>query len=245
MSLKRWLSLALGGTLIVLVGVSATNAVRLRRAKERALRAKLEQVHEDLYLLTMASLEHWHWHANFYPVPDWVRELPYDDILEWTYDEKVFPTKEEYLRGDQESVSGVFINDFKLFTEFWIRRSGGKSNAPPQGYDLPDRDSPTIGRTKDRFDQKGRVYGYARSRDSLCMLIFSSGPDGQREINPRLLVCRPPHYGFDRPLVELSYDPTNGLISRGDIFALEPDEGEGILPEFRKKKTLSTHWDKP
>lgn len=49
-------------------------------------------------------------------------------------------------------------------------------------------------------------------------IIISNGPDQDADININDVISKPPNYGLDKPIIEYVYDPTNGIISSGDIF---------------------------
>ena len=75
----------------------------------------------------------------------------------------------------------------------------------------------------DPFNRGHESYCYRTDfRRPLAYILSSSGPDGDRDINPDRFDPEPVNCGFDKPLLSYAYDPTNGLVSDGDIFVVGP-----------------------
>lgn len=78
-------------------------------------------------------------------------------------------------------------------------------------------------RTLDPFSNYNDFYGYTTQvkpgRGILDWYLFTSvGPDGDRDLDLTTLDSLPPRHGMERNLVTYRYDPTNGIVSDGDIF---------------------------
>lgn len=84
------------------------------------------------------------------------------------------------------------------------------SDAQPLSYFVP----PTA---------RGSVQGW---------MISSVGPDGKRDINPARDYTCPFSFQDFQKIVRLTYDPTNGLVSRGDLW----DSQEFRTYEYAKRR---------
>lgn len=72
-----------------------------------------------------------------------------------------------------------------------------------------------------------------------CWIIAGNGPDGDADVDVSNLRVDPldpkgewfapdPRTGRERPLMELTYDPTNGLVSDGDLFVIGNDKATDL-----------------
>jgi hypothetical protein len=85
---------------------------------------------------------------------------------------------------------------------------------------------------RDRFSQQGDGYRYSgqfRYGGYERYILLACGPDGDRDLPLHDFLAEPvrkddlasptsSRYGLPRPLITYRYDPTNGLVSDGDIF---------------------------
>jgi hypothetical protein len=80
-------------------------------------------------------------------------------------------------------------------------------------------------------NRKHSNYRYETGPSNQFWIVAGNGPDGDEDLdltyfgmkNGRDIVGWPYdgiYYGYDKPLTEYMYDPSNGMISNGDIIRL-------------------------
>lgn len=67
-------------------------------------------------------------------------------------------------------------------------------------------------------------------------IVSSYGPDNDNDLIDLKVTENGPEYGQSSSLLNLAYDPTNGLYSSGDIFVLDGLPGRGRITSFQIEK---------
>ena len=195
---------------------------------EMTIKKKLEQVNEDLRLI-MRALFVYQIQKSHYPYPDWVLSLPDKELISlitiYFPNLRNMKSKEQILEYEREVFKQhIFLREFKVFThpyEFCPEEEKIRILKNLENSRYPDFYKPLEGHVIDPFDIQHRVYGFTFDFKQLNYLLVSSGPDGNRDIAIKKFDMQCPNYGYDKPLITYSYDPTNGLISDGDLFLIE------------------------
>lgn len=206
------------GTLLFRRGF-AHRARGSRVTDSRSIERKRKTVEQDFAVLNLALADYAKYFA-FFPMPDWVRDLPEKEFMEHVRFSGISgTTKEECLTNEHGGGTRVFLNRFGIFTDPWQSERAAGAEHPSKVLRQEGGPWPEVeGHTLDPFDNERRTYAYGRTLVGMSFLLVSSGPDGEREIDERKFAERSPHYGFEVPLKCFAYDPTNGLTSRGDIY---------------------------
>jgi type II secretory pathway pseudopilin PulG len=187
-------------------------------------RAKVKQVNIDLRQIATAL------------------EMRYVDMSQYPYTENCFKTGEMYLNEYHENfikddyeeiVKGAYILSPKS-TRAFRRKYGHYKDWLFRDYAIlttPIEYISTI--PKDPFSREGnRHYRYGISPRYWPWILVSNGPDGDEDLGINRFCLDSGrqtapnfhdsvYYGYDKPLTEYMYDPTNGAKSNGDIIRLK------------------------
>lgn len=199
------------GIILLLITIFGITACSFFKSSTN-IKQKLERVNEDLLILRVALEEYLQWFA-FYPLPDYVLDLPEDKFLEvCKYSHCAYlMSKQDVVNWEKQNYP-VFIHEFRLFPEFYTMF---------KKPDLPKRFSAYWDLVRnhriDVFDKNKKAYGYGRGIMGTFYILISSGPDGKRDIEISKFNDLLPNYGFEKPFYDFLYDPTNGIFSNGDI----------------------------
>jgi hypothetical protein len=200
--------------------------------------SKCKKVHEDLLLLYIHVQQNKALGA-FFPFPDWLvsasNKQQEKHGLVW------------FIENDPDSTTSTFTT-YKDKLHYFATRPNNpylmhryKALAffgwEPK-FDYADISTRTI----DPFSPTGNLYQYhlSMSTDTLpttydFFIIISNGPDEDIDIDVKELNNSPPNYGLPKPIIEYAYDPTNGIVSNGDIFMFE-GSADGKYPRYNMAK---------
>ena len=194
-----------------------------------SIHARIEQVYADLDYLESGLLRYQS-ATEHSPIPDWLLE---SDLRAW---------EKEALNRCADIFIGAYrvqiedLNDdiagmIEILKEHEVFGGGFAAMNRFQSV-LVQLDEPFLingcpnPRTLDPFSGYSKPYGYSTqlTGDSLqflsrsCYILRSVGPDGDEDIDISRWKDGWPYFGQDRKANTYRYDPTNGIVSEGDIF---------------------------
>jgi hypothetical protein len=198
----------------------------IQNIPDSIIREKVEQVNDDLRIIDGAIETYALWNGRL-PLPDWVLSLSDEEFMnlvnKFFLSLRNYETKEQVLQHEREVFkSPQFLYNYKIFTNPFMYKSEEekiKFLEARRKSGFVDFYKDVEGHTIDVFDKDGKVYGYSFAFSSTHTLLTSSGPDGDRDIDLTRYDTRKPNHGYDKPFITYSYDPSNGLVSDGDLFA--------------------------
>ena len=196
---------------------------------------RVEQVYQDLDYLESGILRYQST-VEHSPIPDWLLEGELTKskeeaiyrcgelfLGEYTMEleqlnENIDLLKETLRRKTVWAGGGAAMNSFRSIL--------GRLDEPPDVQNCPHP------RTLDPFTGYRDFYGYSTqlTGDDLqflspfCYILRSVGPDGDEDVDITCWEQGWPHFGQEKEVSAYRYDPTNGIVSDGDIFFFWPDE---------------------
>lgn len=229
----------------LLLGITYSKKENITQKKlESNILAKCKKVYEDLFFLDI-QLKRWAMNFDFMPFPDWLVNASYEqqkkhglvDFLEVEMHNSPFysrfttyPDKLNYFK--QENNNFYLLNHYKLLLN-------------QSSFTYTDLSTRTI----DPFSPTNSQYQYHQTGLPEVLyfwIIISNGPDQDTDINVKDMISQPPTYGLDKHIIEYAYDPTNGIISNGDIFWIslfyEPYKNLDVWQAKRYEQFTGRKW---
>ena len=181
--------------------------------------AKVAQVKTDFHFLETAFYLFFINHDLLLPVPNWIIE----DATKTNFRKLATGVGDQFLRYFEQPVINIEEVVENLREENVLDLSAALRyvcTAPEWELLEGGHRHP---RTLDPFTGYTQTYGYtANLPQGGVLLLRSVGPDGDEDLDLTKFNGVEPDFGMGRPIEEFLYDPTNGVVSDGDIFWINP-----------------------